>query len=373
MGRKKYGRGLRLKMRGGVYHITGTLYGVQVRESTRTRDANEAQEVLGNRIREITAHALGRGRRRYTWQAAVVRYFESAKKKSIEEDRRYCRKLDPFLNGKFLDEIKMTTLAPFIEMELTPGVDEKGDETPGNSAATVNHALQVVRRILRLAAGEWEDEKGAPWIERAPVIHFLENKDARPPRPVTYEEQALIFSYLPDYLRSALTFKVNTGLREQDVCGLRWDYLRQIPETSVEVFVIPWDLIKNTDARVVFLNSIAQAVVQAQRGVHPEYVFPGPRGRLSRLNLRSYRRARERAGETMPGLETVRVHDFKHTLGARLRAAGVPEEDRKFLLGHRAGQTMTTHYSSPEIFRMLEYLERVVDPVKLKLVAGLNA
>ena len=34
---------------------------------------------------------------------------------------------------------------------------------------------------------------------------------------------------------------------------------------------------------------------------------------------------------------------------------------------------MNTHYGSLEIFLMIEYLERVVDSVKLKLVAGLNA
>jgi hypothetical protein len=47
---------------------------------------------------------------------------------------------------------------------------------------------------------------------------------------------------------------------------------------------------------------------------------------------------------------------------ARLRAAGVPEEDRQFLLGHKSRMCMTTHYSAPELIRMLGHLNRVCEP-----------
>src|SRR5262245_59868309 len=49
----------------------------------------------------------------------------------------------------------------------------------------------------------------------------------------------------------------------------------------------------------------------------------------------------------------VRVHDLKHTYGRRLRAAGVPEETRKALLGHKSGE-ITTHYSAPEIAELID-------------------
>lgn len=65
-------------------------------------------------------------------------------------------------------------------------------------------------------------------------------------------------------------------------------------------------------------------------------------------------RARRRAG-----LEQVRVHDLKHTVGRRLRAAGVSFEDRQ-LLGHRSGR-ITTHYPAAELSRLLEAANRVCD------------
>ena len=53
------------------------------------------------------------------------------------------------------------------------------------------------------------------------------------------------------------------------------------------------------------------------------------------------------------GLPQVRVHDLKHTLGRRLRAAGVSFEDRQDLLSHRSGR-MTTHYSAAELFKLID-------------------
>ena len=71
------------------------------------------------------------------------------------------------------------------------------------------------------------------------------------------------------------------------------------------------------------------------------------------MTTTSWKKARQRVG-----LPQVRVHDLKHTFGHRLRAAGVPFEDRQDLLGHRSGR-ITTHYSAPDIARLLEAAERV--------------
>ncbi len=60
----------------------------------------------------------------------------------------------------------------------------------------------------------------------------------------------------------------------------------------------------------------------------------------------------------MAGVPNVRVHDLKHTFGRRLRAAGVPLETRRVLLGHK-NSDITTHYSAPEIEELIEAAERV--------------
>jgi hypothetical protein len=77
---------------------------------------------------------------------------------------------------------------------------------------------------------------------------------------------------------------------------------------------------------------------------------------LQRINHHAWRRARRRAN-----LPQVRVHDLRHTFGHRLRAAGVSFEDRQDLLGHRSGR-ITTHYSAPDIARLLAAVNSICEP-----------
>jgi len=60
------------------------------------------------------------------------------------------------------------------------------------------------------------------------------------------------------------------------------------------------------------------------------------------------------------GLPQARVHDLKHTLGRKLRAAGVSFEDRQDLLGHKSSR-MTTHYSSAELTSLYEAVNKVCE------------
>ncbi|HZX25106.1 MAG TPA: tyrosine-type recombinase/integrase, partial [Woeseiaceae bacterium] len=88
-------------------------------------------------------------------------------------------------------------------------------------------------------------------------------------------------------------------------------------------------------------------------GKHGEFVFSLRGKRLCNMLNTAWRRARVRAG--LPG---VRVHDLRHTFGHRLRAAGVSFEDRQDLLGHKS-ERITTHYSAPDVVRLIEAAEKV--------------
>ena len=73
-------------------------------------------------------------------------------------------------------------------------------------------------------------------------------------------------------------FKVNTGMREKEVCQLRWDWEQHVPELGTPeikrtVFVLPEWVTKNKEARVVVLNDVAQRIVGELRGQHPTHVF----------------------------------------------------------------------------------------------------
>jgi len=66
---------------------------------------------------------------------------------------------------------------------------------------------------------------------------------------------------------------------------------------------------------------------------------------------------RERVRANLPGF---RVHDRRHRFAHRLRAAGVGFEDRQDLLGHKS-ERITTHYSAPDIARLIEAAEKMCE------------
>jgi len=148
---------------------------------------------------------------------------------------------------------------------------------------------------------------------------------------------------------------VNTGCRDQEVCGLRWDWEVRLPELSTTVFIIPKERVKNGNERLVVLNRVAGAVIDARRGIDKAYVFTCKGKPITRMMTSGWKRARLRAG-----LPHARVHDLKHTFGRRLRAAGVKFEDRQDLLGHRS-ERVTTHYSAAELSQLLAAANSVAD------------
>jgi integrase len=158
------------------------------------------------------------------------------------------KQLDAFIGDLELQQVHMGSLQEFIAQRRRDGVKTK----------TLNLALGVVRRVLNLAACEWMDECGKTWLEAAPKIKLFPVKDARSPYPLTRPEHALLFQELPDHVARMALFRVNTGLREQEVCGLKWDYEVKVPELDTSVFVIPGERIKNGEERLVVLNGIAK-------------------------------------------------------------------------------------------------------------------
>ncbi len=178
------------------------------------------------------------------------------------------------------------------------------------------------------------------------TIKFIPERDRREPYPLSWEEQTRLVRELPGHLARMALFKVNTGCREQEVCGLRWEDEVPVPELDTFVFVIPADRVKNRQKRLVVLNRVAKSVVEDLRGVHLEYVFTYKGRRLQKMSGSAWRTARVCAG-----LPQVRIHDLKHTFGRRLRAAGVSYEDRQNLLGHKPVR-ITHHYSKAELERL---------------------
>lgn len=145
----------------------------------------------------------------------------------------------------------------------------------GAAVGTINKELSCIRRILNLAARVWRHENGMSWLDAPPLIE-MEQRRSRKPYPLSWDEQDRLFRELPAHLQRIALCKVNTGCRKQEVCQLRWNWEVQVPELETSVFILPDNeqfQTKNTQERIVVLNTIARRVVDEQRGKHPEFVF----------------------------------------------------------------------------------------------------
>jgi len=341
MGRK---RTPGLRNRGGIWHIEKQILGTKIHGSTGTSNLEEAELILARKIEEVRqAKVFGRRPDRCFRDAATKYLEENLHLKSIADSATHLKQLDSYIGDLPLEKVHLGSLQGFIDARRGQDIKTK----------SINLALSVVRRILNLAARLWRDEYGMTWLETPPLIQLLPVTDARKPYPISWHEQDQLFGLLPSHLKPMCVFKVNTGCREQEVCELRWEWEVVVPELGTSVFIIPGDKVKNTEDRLVVLNNTARIVVEQARGNHPEYVFTYKGNPLGNINNSAWKRARKLAN-----LEQVRVHDLKHTFGRRLRAAGVPNETRKVLLGHRNGD-ITTHYSAPELEELLDAANKV--------------
>jgi integrase len=100
-----------------------------------------------------------------------------------------------------------------------------------------------------------------------------------------------------------------------------------------------------------------------KKACQTEFVFPSRAsnrwGSHCNDSGKTWSDAWKKAGLPSGPLVKKGIHNCRHTFAHRLRAAGVPEEDRNALLGH-ANTDLAQHYALPDLERLLAYAELIV-------------
>jgi integrase len=293
------------------------------------------------------------------FDAASAHYVSTHEKKvSLELDVYLLGLVMPYVGQLPIDQVHNGTLQPFKDAM------QAGEEpaTRPLKAKTINLALDRVRRILTLCARLWRDGDGKPWLKTAPpLIQMLPEDDEREPMQLAWKEQRENLPGLPAHLARMALFDLNTGLRDEPLCNLRWRWEVRLPELGFSVFVVPRRYVKGRKAdRVLVCNSVAQSIIESVRGMHPEYVFvysqrvKTPKYRpIATMNNTAWQNWRASCG-----LDGFRVHDMRHTVGMRLREAGVSEATRADILWH-SHSGMTAHYSVAQALEIRDALELI--------------
>jgi integrase len=346
--------GLRLK--GGIYQIQKRCKHVKggwLRESTKTSCRSEAESYLIRRLAEIEEAAQRVEERIYLFEEGGLRYLEDiAHKPSAEAMAYHLDLLLPFIGDLPLEQVHEGTIRPFVQHELGRGVAPK----------SINNGIGLASTVLNRAARIWRNDDGTPWLKYAPAkLSKLSTKGKQAkPYPLSWKEQDRLCALLPAHTRDAALFGVNTGLRDQEICRLRWDWEIYVEDLGQSVFVLPAEITKNDLERVVVLNQTAREVVESRRGIHETHVFSYRGNPIQRLHNSAWKTGWEKAGLPREKGILKGVHNLRHTFGRRLRAAGVSKETRKALLGHADGD-ITTHYSAAELEELMTAVESILN------------
>ena len=360
-----------LKLRGQTWHIDKIIRvgeaRFELRESTGCRSVKEAGVILTRRTAEVRAQLLAgpviAAPVDRTWSEAAAEYIADLESRGKDSGRAMqdMRLVMDAIGNLPLSHIHQRTLQSWINAQ-------KGIRASG----TVDRALRTVSTVLHFAAEVLRDGN-TPWLATAPPKLRSPDWGSRQPRPISWEEQDGLISALPSHLIAPVLFALATGARQAEITTLKWDQCRNYPGMpDRSVWWIPPEIRKSSskkkaseqDGRYLICNRSARVIIERQRGLDDEWVFPSPKGgNLYRVNNHGWRTACKAAGLA------IRFHDLRHTFGERAADAGIPLDIRRSLLGHEH-RDITLHYSSPGLVRLLEESERIVRPgTELKLIA----
>lgn len=287
-----------------------------------------------------------------TFEEAATRYLKEFDGKDKERQRYCLEALIPYIGHLTLIEVDAEALEAYKEDRK----DGKGAFDKPVMAGTINKELTVVTTILNRACRDWR------WIPSVPRIRHVKGAK-RVAYPLTWDEQAKLFSKLPDHWAvGCALFAVNTGVRKAELFGLRWKDMVPIPELDTYVFILTDT--KNGQDRAVICNSVARRAADYQRGNGSRYVFPSRRAQSEGDMVKAcngvWRKAWYGAGLPKDPLIRKGIHNLRHTFAHRLRAADVPVEDRDALMGH-SNASLSQHYALPDIERLQAMSERVTE------------
>jgi len=280
-----------IKLRGDVYWMDVQINGVRIRESLKTADKKQAQNLYDIRRAELWQGKVLKAKPKRTFKEACARWLtEKSHKKSLGEDRK---KIEFFLS-KFGDRLISELTRDEIEAVLPQDV----------TGSTRNRYRALIRAMLRAAERDWE------WIDRAPVI----KSEAEPKRRVSFltrDQAEVLIACLPEKYRMPVRFALLTGLRRSNVFGLTWEKV----DLERGVAVVEADEAKAGKRIVVPLNKQARELLAS---------LPEPRtgrvwGDLTRVWANTWEAACKRAG--VPGF---RFHDLRHTWASWHAMAGTP-------------------------------------------------
>lgn len=272
---------IKLIKRGRIWHLSGTVRGIAVRESTKTADREAAEEIRIQREGEILRRSIHGAAETASFSEAVVMYLEAG------GEKRYVPPL--------LKHFHTVPLARINQRAI-----EKAARVLYPAASYATHNRQVftpMSAILKAAGADWSVKR--PRIPKAETYRWL-----------SPDEAARLLDECAPHLYPIVLFLLHTGARLSEALYLDW---RNVDLGKAHVSFIKT---KNGDARGVPLHPEVVAAL-ANLKHRDGNVFRTQKGEPYRWRENDRRGTPIRTGFhaalRRAGVAHCRVHDLRHT------------------------------------------------------------
>ena len=244
------------------------------------------------------------------------------------------------LAGAKLDEISGESVADFAAHRQAQGLQ----------VSTVNSSLQVLRRVLRMAA-EWGALNAAPKIRMLPGERHRE-------RVVGPSEEAKYLAASPDPLVSIAAVLVDTGLRPEECFRLQWESITWLNGRYGTLLVTRG---KTAAARRMLpmtprVRSILQVRWESAGKPAHGWVWPAPT-RSGHMESSSLKKQHCKALR-LSGVRPFVLYSLWHTFLTRLGESGCDAWTLARIAGH-SSIAMSTRYVHPSEDAVLSAMSRL--------------
>jgi integrase len=239
-----------------------------------------------------------------------------------------------------LDEIDSETISAFAAHRQARGLQ----------ISSVNSSLQVLRRVLRVAA-EWGLLNTVPRVRMLPGVRRRE-------RVVTASEEAKYLAAASEQLAAMATVLVDSGLRPEECFRLRWESISWFNGRNGTLLVTHG---KTAAARRVLpltprVRHVLESRWKALESPSEGWIWPAPTqsGHLMGSSLKK----QHAKALALSGVRPFVLYSLRHTFLTRLGESGCDAWTLARIAGH-SSIAMSSHYVHPSENAVLNAMSRL--------------
>ncbi len=271
-------------------------------------------------------------------------YVKPRKRSWQTDDSLISNHLVPFFLYRNLDEIEVKDVMMFQNQKLTEGYQP----------SSINRMTVLLKFIINCSMRWGWRERDRDWAEGASELKNVRSRE----RFLSPDEAVRLIQYLhkvPDRIAASLIeLLLLTGARKSELLFARWEYL----DWDFQTLIVP--LSKSGSSRHIFLGAGALKIFKKlQSCAGNNFIFSRQNRFEPITNLTTVWMKVRKA----TGLDTVRLHDLRHSYASFLVAEGRSLFEVQKLLGHANSQTTMkyAHLSNRQLLAAADVVSETLE------------